>query len=546
MLIKITGRTLAFIVSVCLPLTMLGCTDACTDGSNATGNDSDASAISYLADPDMYYGNAFGQGEIIDINVEISEEDWADICANAEEEEYHSADITVNGNTVTNVGFRTKGFSSLNMLAQSDSNRYGFKVKTDEYVDDKTLNGLDMFVLNGSFSDPSYMREYLTYLASAEIGCITPFVAYSRLHINGELFGFYIMIEAYDDSFVERNADSTASLYKADSETCTLTPNDDASGFECKYGEEDDGESIRKLIAALNGTGGGDVLLEEILDVDSVLKSIAINTVMGNYDSYNGSKAHNYYLLEQNGRFTYIGWDYNMSIGGFGEDNGASVSVDIDEPVYNTNIEERPLIGKLLENDAYRQIYNGYIEQLVDFLSDISERVNDISEIIRPYVAEDPTAFYTVEQFDAATAFTGVDVSGNSNGGDGGQVLQGGDTSQTTPNGMEDGMRPPDGGTQPPDGGTQPPDGGMPPDGGIPPDGMTPPDDGGWPFATPGAGGDPGQGVPDGTPPADMEGFPGQGGMGGPNAQREDYNPMTCSILDYLIQRCSIIAEQLT
>ena len=46
--------------------------------------------------------------------------------------------------------------------------------------------------------------------------------------------------------------------------------------------------------------------LEAILDVDSVLKAIAINTVMGNYDSYNGSKAHNYYLLYSDGKFSYI------------------------------------------------------------------------------------------------------------------------------------------------------------------------------------------------------------------------------------------------
>ena len=70
----------------------------------------------------------------------------------------------------------TKGFSSLTMVASSTSDRYGFKIKTDKYEKGQTLNGLDMFVLNGSFSDASYMREYLTYAAGEYLGTITPFV----------------------------------------------------------------------------------------------------------------------------------------------------------------------------------------------------------------------------------------------------------------------------------------------------------------------------------------------------------------------------------
>lgn len=368
---------------------------------------------SVLSDSEEVYGNIFGQGEITEINVEIKEEDWQDILNNATEEEYHSADVTVNGTTLENVGFRTKGFSSLKSVATSDSDRFGFKIKTDEYVEGQTLEGLDMFVLNGSFSDASYMREYLTYMATAYLNGITPFVTYTNLYVNGELFGFYLMIESYDDSFVERNSDSEDTvLYKAVSEDCTLLTTDDASGFEVQYGDDEENSNIQELIKVLNNsTGANKDELESILNVDSALKAWAINTVMGNYDSYSGSKAHNYYLLYSKGKFTYLGWDYNMSIGGFSEDNGASVDVDVSEPVFNTDISTRPLIEKLLAIDEYYEIYMGYVDSITEYFSDFQGMVKNISDTIDSYVENDPSAFYTFDEYKANIVESDTDLT---------------------------------------------------------------------------------------------------------------------------------------
>ena len=270
-----------------------------------------------------------------------------------------------------------------------------------------------MFVLNGSFSDPSYMREYLTYAASAYLGCQTPYIEYCNLYINGELFGFYLCIEAYDDSFVERYTDSEDTvLYKAESENCTLLTSDDASGFEIQYGEDEDNTNVKNLISVLNNTTEENkAKLEEILDVDSALKAIAVNTVMGNYDCYSGSKAHNYYLLYSEGMFSYIGWDYNMSIGGFSEDQGASVDVDISSPVYGVDISQRPLIEKLLAIDEYNERYLGYVESLVDYLGNFEGMVSDLADKIRVNVQNDPSAFYTIDKFEENIIASDVDLS---------------------------------------------------------------------------------------------------------------------------------------
>ncbi len=414
------SKIVPFILIICLIIFLCACasSESAADTQQTQTDTSEtvqtaSSAISSLADLEEHYGTTFGQGKVIDVNVVISEDDWQDILDNAKDEEYHSADITVNGTTVKNVGFRTKGLSSLNSVAQSDSNRYGFKVKLDEYVDGQSLNGLDMFVLNGSFSDPSYMREYLTYSASAYLGCDTPDISYCNLYLNGELFGFYLMIESYDDSFVERYTDSDDTvLYKAESESCTLLSSDDASGFDVQYGEDEGNTNIIKLITVLNSTTADNKdKLESILNVDSVLKAIAVNTVTGNYDSYSGSKAHNYYLLFSEGKFSYLGWDYNMSMGGFIEDGGASVTNDITSPVYGVDISSRPLIEKLLAIDEYNEIYLGYVESLTEYFSDFQTTVNTIADEIRTYVSNDPSAFYTAEQFEANIVASGADFS---------------------------------------------------------------------------------------------------------------------------------------
>lgn len=398
----------SFVLILALILTLSACSS-----SKTVSNQDSAASLNILSDTAKIYGTTFGQGSIVDINIEISDADWQDMTANAKDEEYHSVNITVNGTTVSNAGFRTKGFSSLMAVSNSDSDRYGFKVKFDEYVDDQTLNGLDTLVLNASFADPSYMREYLTYSAHASLGGLTPCLTYSRLSINGELFGFYLCIEAYDDSFVERysSADDTV-LYKAVSENCTLMSSDDGSGFDVQYGKDDSKSNIKNLIEVLNKTTSDNKAdLEAVLDIDSVLKAIAVNTVTGNYDSYNGSKAHNYYLMYSGGKFTYIGWDYNMSIGGFSEDNGASVDVDILSPVYNVELAQRPLIGKLLAIDKYKERYLGYIDSLTNYFADFENTVSKIAASIRADVEKDPSAFYTITEFESNIIASGTDLS---------------------------------------------------------------------------------------------------------------------------------------
>lgn len=421
---KIIAGVLSFVMIV----SFAGCTKD-TDVSSETESpvtiESSDDILSALSDKEGIYKDVFTEDEISTVNVKISEDDWQDILDNAKDEVYHTADITVNGTTVSNVGFRTKGNSTLTSVADSDSDRYGFKIKFDEYVDSQTLNGLDMMVLNANFADPSYMREYLAYAASESIGAITPFASYSKLYINDEYYGLYLSIESYKDSFVERyTSDDKAVLYKADKDNCTLLSNDDGSGFDIEYGKKNESGQINNLISILNDTTSENYKdLESILDVDSVLKAMAVNVVTGNYDSYSGSKAHNYYLLYSDGTFKYIGWDYNMAFGGFVEDGGSSITVEVSDPFFSVDSSQRPLMSKLLEIDEYNQKYLSYVEELKTFFSDYENKINTIADFIREDVKTDPTAFYTIDDFEKNISDTGTDLSQiTAKGGKNGQM----------------------------------------------------------------------------------------------------------------------------
>lgn len=92
------------------------------------------SANPACAASELEYQKLFEKDHILKIEIELSESDFQSILENPTAEEYKSASVTVDGVTVENAGFRTKGNSSLNSVAKSDSERYSFRIKFDKYV----------------------------------------------------------------------------------------------------------------------------------------------------------------------------------------------------------------------------------------------------------------------------------------------------------------------------------------------------------------------------------------------------------------------------
>ena len=404
---------------------------------------------------DTYAAHIFQEDTVNEINIEIDEADWQDMLENPLEEEYHKANITINGETVGNVAIRTKGNNSLTSVANSDSDRYSFKLDFDYYDDNGSYYGLKKLCLNNNYSDNSSMREYISYQIMGEMGLDVPECAYSHITVNGEEWGLYLAVEPVDEVFLaEHFADATGDLYKPEGVGGTgadlVYNGDDISaytGLNLKTNlNSSDGKEILALMQALEDGEN----LEEVLDVEKALKYIAANVALANFDSYLGNTTHNFYLYEENGRFTIIPWDMNLAFGGFGggevdiyeptkqsmggfgggdkrkdtQDNDAvpnateSTEAQTDannqpQPPDNADMQgmpsmdsdEKPLVTTLLENETYRSVYEGYLKEIAEkyFTQEyMTELVTKIHDLIAPYVQNDPTAFCTYEEFEQA------------------------------------------------------------------------------------------------------------------------------------------------
>ncbi|HAU35037.1 MAG TPA: hypothetical protein DCW76_12195, partial [Lysinibacillus sp.] len=149
-----------------------------------------------------YENIVFNKNKVTTVDIEIAEEDWADMLENAADEELKQADITVNGKKIENVAIRTKGNLTLRSVINSDSDRYSLKIDFDYYDDTQSLYGLKKLNLNNNYSDSTLMREYISYELMEQMGLPTPAHSYMYVTVNGEERGLFLGVEAVDETFL--------------------------------------------------------------------------------------------------------------------------------------------------------------------------------------------------------------------------------------------------------------------------------------------------------------------------------------------------------
>ncbi|PYG89550.1 CotH protein [Ruminiclostridium sufflavum DSM 19573] len=180
-----------------------------------------------------YTTKLFDENKIISIDIKADESEWENMLENATQEEYIPCDVTINGTTFESVGIRPKGNSSLSMVAGSDSDRFSFKFEFDHYIDGQTCFGLDKLVINNIQADATYMKEYLSYDLMSYMGVTTPLYSYTNVTVNGKDWGFYLAVEALEESFAQRNyGESYGKLYKPESMGMRGNGNENGLGDE--------------------------------------------------------------------------------------------------------------------------------------------------------------------------------------------------------------------------------------------------------------------------------------------------------------------------
>ena len=499
---KIVAALMAAAVAFCLIVTLFADRFVAVSGSSAATME--------------YESTLFDTSEIMTVNIIMDEDQWQELLDNAISEKYYACDVEINGETISNVGIRTKGNTSLSSIANDpDTDRYSFKIKFDKYVDGQTCMGLDKLVLNNNFADATNRKEALVYDMFQYLGADASLYNYAKISVNGEYWGTYLALEAVEDSFKLRNYGvSDGKLYKPETMEMGNDQKDQKADARPFIGESDqnfDGEfpnfgspnqngdgkeppekpDMAQENITDDGTDGGDrpqrpqgdfdqadmdekfrnpqggsgdfgnrnggadlnytdddvdsystiwdgadgkvtdsdkervvnaikninegTDLTAYLDIDNILKYMAVHEFVVNLDSLSGNMAHNYYLYENDGQLNIIPWDYNLSFGGMmnggmggspGRESTESSEATsmINDPI-DTPFDGTDFFDALLENEEYLAQYHGYLRQLAEEyvqggrLQEVWERLDAQTDEL---IETDPTAFYTAAEYEEA------------------------------------------------------------------------------------------------------------------------------------------------
>ena len=168
-----------------------------------------------------------------------------------------------------------------------------------------------------------------------------------------------------------------------------------------------------RLIASLKSLNENSDI-EDVVNVDVVIRYFVVHNFVCNFDSYTGSMIHNYYLYEEDGQFSMIPWDYNLAFGGFSAGGGGSdsatqmVNYPIDTPVSGGTVDSRPMLAWIFADESYTELYHTYFDTFISeyFESGYFEKlITETENLIASYVEQDQTKFCTYEEFE-----TGVDT----------------------------------------------------------------------------------------------------------------------------------------
>jgi spore coat protein CotH len=246
------------------------------------------------------------------------------------EPDYVDVTLTFNGKRWTRVGFRLKGNSSLTGAWRAGNYKLPFRLHFDRFEDqypevaNQRLYGFRELSMSPGYNDQSLIREKLATDVFRAAGIPSARTAFTRVFIDfgsGRRYvGVYTMVEVIDDTMVETQfGDATGNVYKPVANLRTFQ----APLFEKKNNATlADYRDVQALITALNDpvrttdAATWRSRLEATIDMPHVIRWLAVNTALVNWDTY-GAIAHNYYLYNHpTRRLVWIPWDLNEAMNG--------------------------------------------------------------------------------------------------------------------------------------------------------------------------------------------------------------------------------------
>ena len=290
--------------------------------------------------------------------LELDPSAWEELRRRYLSNQYYSANFSVDGVAVQQVGIRSRGSGS------RDSGKPGIEIDFNRYVPSQEYYGYKRLVLDNLVQDPSLLRERLSFAVFEAMGIAAPRNAFAKLYVNGEYWGLYDLVEKVSKPFLKaRLGEESGALfnYQWDGAWDFTWIGDDPSlyvpvPFEPETNETDPNvaDPLVRFILAVNDAPNA-AAIEPWLDTNRFLTHLAVENALAERDGILGDQGlNNFYLYQYGGkdRFVFIPWDKDSTF-----TSGAW-------PLYR-NLETNVLAAKLAADPAKRAYYADAVRRAV-------------------------------------------------------------------------------------------------------------------------------------------------------------------------------------
>lgn len=351
--------------------------------------------------------------------LEFSNPDWEQELA-----DFYGTDVevpatlVVEGKKYPEVGVHFRGASSF--FTVGEGRKRSLNLSLNFVHNDQRLEGYRTLNLLNSHTDPSFVRTIL-YHQVARAFLPAPKANYVRLVINGESWGPFINAQQVNRDFTKEWFGTTqGARWKVPGSPrgrgglTYLGTNvaDYRRIFEIKSKDEPAAwAALIDLCRVLNETPveGLEAALAPRLNVDGVLRFLALENALINSDGY-WIRASDYYLYRDlEGRFHIVPHDANETFRppmgpGWGGGAGDGFSLD---PLAGADDPNKPLLNRLLKVPAWRERYLGYLRQIAEQWLDwtkLEPLVRQHQALIADEIPGDVRKLYSTEAFAKSVA----------------------------------------------------------------------------------------------------------------------------------------------
>ncbi len=279
------------------------------------------------------------------------------------------ADIEVDGESLSNVGIRKKGF-----IGSQSTSKPSLKINMDEYEAGAELFGSDNWTFNNAVQDPALIRQCIGYDLFSQAGLPAPRCNYAHVSVNGQDLGIYAHVEPIKRSFLRRHfGNDDGDLYEG-----TLSDFRDGwtQTFDSKTSDTDDSLApVEALADVLESSEDLAADLEEYLDVDQLLTFLAMETVTGHWDGFSGN-TNNFYVYNDPDRGT-------LSLIPWGLDDVLDPET-IPAPPFSAAL----LPNRILQDSELADRLADRIQEMLDAVWDQDELLDEVDRIVDLLSAE--------------------------------------------------------------------------------------------------------------------------------------------------------------